>query len=81
VYVGIVGVGMEENVSATDTMDNLYKFKGESLGRSSFDEGWYDNKLKKEEHEENVDNNDNKQDAEPPPGLLQITNLWWARMC
>lgn len=33
-YVGIVGVGMEENVSATDTMDNLYKFKGESLGRS-----------------------------------------------
>ena len=44
---------------------------------SSPDEIWYDDKLKEKEHEENIDDNDDKQDVEPPSGLLQITNLWW----
>jgi hypothetical protein len=34
-------------------------------------------KLEEEEYKENIDNNDNKQKIKPPPGLLQITGLWW----
>jgi len=34
--------------------------------------------LKEEEHEENIDDNKDKEEVEPPPGLLQITGLWWA---
>jgi len=48
---------------------------------SNLDEIRYDNKLKKEEHEENIDDNDDKKEVEPPPGLLQIADLWRVRMC
>jgi hypothetical protein len=41
----------------------------------NLDEIRYDNKLKKEEYEENIDDNDNKKKAEPPPGLLQIASF------
>jgi hypothetical protein len=41
----------------------------------NLDEIRYDNKLKEEEYEENIDDNDNKKKAEPPPGLLQIASF------
>jgi hypothetical protein len=44
---------------------------------SSPDEIRYDNKLKEEDHEENIDNNDDKDKIEPPPDLLQMTGLGW----
>ena len=40
------------------------------LNVSSLDEIRYDNKLKKEEHKDNIDDNDDKHEAEPPTGLL-----------
>jgi len=33
--------------------------------------------MEEDEHEKNIDNNDDKDIIEPPPGLLQITGLWW----
>jgi hypothetical protein len=45
------------------------------------DEIRYDNKLKEEDHKENIDNNDNKDEIEPPPDLLQMTGLGLAWIC
>jgi hypothetical protein len=48
---------------------------------SNLDKIRYDDKLKKEEHEENIDDNDDKQEIQPPPGLSQIAGLGWMRIC
>ena len=42
---------------------------------SNLDEIRDDDKLKKEEYEENIDDNDDKQEVEPPPGPLQVASL------
>jgi hypothetical protein len=48
---------------------------------SNLDEIRYDDKLKEEEHEENINDNDNKQVVEPLQSPLQIASFWWGRMC